>query len=914
MPLSSALFSYFNACLLADQRGSLLTNVFTTKFEQRYFFTDKELLLTEEMPWYPLPEAYGEEAVAKLELYQRERDLLYCSFFLVGQAPEIGKICAPLVLVPASVKEAEEYTLRINFTQFMLNSLLLQQAIGTEQAKKIVEGWPQGAKEEDSIKLARLFEKLAPEVDVSALYTYPKLLSEKEIKSRSRTEKGLSLMPASMLSLVAQSSRGNAVSAELQKLAKQKVFSKPLEYLFAKDAVAYEIEPRPVLNSVSVLSEAQQQALENAARQTVSQITGPPGTGKSFTLANIALSQLALGRSVLVVAKTDEAANIIHAMIESLTPRLDVALRAGRSFKTELKVKFRDLLAGINNLRAVSITLDRYAIRLRLNQLVNQLIYLKEEVREELARHERWGAAFENAERTRELLARIKAWYLFNLNEYGSRTDLWAKTQALEETSQEHKELVIELIQAEYLTGLIHMVENNRDQLAKFYAALKARKSGEQQQFLDSIDFSIALAAMPIWVVTAKDIGETLPLQANLFDLVVIDEASQMDLATSLPIIQRAKRLVVAGDPMQLRHVSFLSSADQNRFKRQYRVELPNFKLDYANTSILDVVMQSLPRQEQVVLLNEHFRSHPEIINFSNRTFYNGELHIMKNRPDSHLRFDEFEGLNFFQVEGEDVDRSNHKEAQELINTAATLITREKALPAEGSSSIGFLSPFRNQVELLGKLVVEKFSREEIKKHRIQIGTPYSFQGEEKDHMLLSMVLTDSSNATAWRYAGDSNVLNVAITRAKKSQIVFYSFAKRKAAKNYLNDYVLDEKANLAHSQKAETKNWNRESYDEFADDVARQLEALKIPVYVAQKVAGLEVDLILRNNSVLYGIGLIGYPGASGQVLTTEELERLKRAGVAVMPLPYVTWKLNRTLCLNQLYKFTGKKTRIKK
>jgi superfamily I DNA and/or RNA helicase len=72
---------------------------------------------------------------------------------------------------------------------------------------------------------------------------------------------------------------------------------------------------------------------------------------------------------------------------------------------------------------------------------------------------------------------------------------------------------------------------------------------------------------MPGWAVTSLSAKGRVPFESGLFDLVVIDEASQCDIASVLPLLFRAKRAVIIGDPQQLRHISRLTAANDQAFK-----------------------------------------------------------------------------------------------------------------------------------------------------------------------------------------------------------------------------------------------------------------------------------------------------------------------------------------------------------
>ena len=127
-----------------------------------------------------------------------------------------------------------------------------------------------------------------------------------------------------------------------------------------------------------------------------------------------------------------------------------------------------------------------------------------------------------------------------------------------------------------------------------------------------------------------------LPLDREMFDLVIVDEASQCDVASALPLLYRGKRAIVCGDPKQLRHLSFLREDRQAALASQHGLSASQrSQWNYRTHSLLDVVNGALPSQDDVVLLDEHYRSLPQIIEFSNRRFYGQALRVMTRRPDT---------------------------------------------------------------------------------------------------------------------------------------------------------------------------------------------------------------------------------------------------------------------------------------
>ncbi len=142
---------------------------------------------------------------------------------------------------------------------------------------------------------------------------------------------------------------------------------------------------------------------------------------------------------------------------------------------------------------------------------------------------------------------------------------------------------------------------------------------------------------LPCWAVTSLSARGRLPFEAGFFDLVVIDEASQCDIASALPLLFRARRAVIIGDPLQLKHVSTVAPAAGSPPAGRARAGRRTAAWAYSVNSLFDLA-RSLCRHEDIVNLRDHHRSHRDIISFSNRHFYRGGLRIATdheslNRP-----------------------------------------------------------------------------------------------------------------------------------------------------------------------------------------------------------------------------------------------------------------------------------------
>ena len=180
------------------------------------------------------------------------------------------------------------------------------------------------------------------------------------------------------------------------------------------------------------------------------------------------------------------------------------------------------------------------------------------------------------------------------------------------------------------------LMDVHRHDLSKFLRALKARSDVKQEKLFSDISLDVLFGTFPVWLVTLADVSSVLPLKAGLFDLAIIDEATQCDVASCLPVLQRARRAVIVGDPNQLRHVSFLSDQRQHAIAERNELDgTQQQRFQYRQKSVLDLLSETLPTQEHVLFLDEHFRSMPQIIAFSNREFYAGALKVMTQRPET---------------------------------------------------------------------------------------------------------------------------------------------------------------------------------------------------------------------------------------------------------------------------------------
>lgn len=265
--------------------------------------------------------------------------------------------------------------------------------------------------------------------------------------------------------------------------------------------------------------------------------------------------------------------------------------------------------------------------------------------------------------------------------------------------------------------------------------------------------------------VTSLSVKAAFPLSNEIFDMVIIDEASQCDIASVIPLILRTKQLVVIGDPMQLKHITKVKHEEESAIKKHLQLE-NSLYLKYSDQSLWDYSADRLKMasyNNQPFTLNCHYRCHPEIIGYSNTMFYERRMGIKLNICTSQMKTEiEPKGIVWVNVRGQQKGDSvniNECEAQKSIELAKALIVRYSNI------SIGIVTPFRHQAERINSLIPTHLH------NSIVADTVHKFQGDEKDIMIYSLVVTDNSSEKKIRWIDYSvpNLVNVAVTRARYS-------------------------------------------------------------------------------------------------------------------------------------------------
>lgn len=276
----------------------------------------------------------------------------------------------------------------------------------------------------------------------------------------------------------------------------------------------------------------------------------------------------------------------------------------------------------------------------------------------------------------------------------------------------------------------------------------------------------ILLQHFPLMATTNLSVQRDFSLEPGAFDLLIVDEASQCDVASVIPLLFRSRRVMVVGDPMQLQHVTSLSAATDRLLRQQFRVDSDSLqRYSYRATSMFSLANTS-PSVGRRTTLRQHHRCHPNIAEYCSDSFYKGNWIVLtEERGDR--------GLQWTQIADDSQPAPGGGAVSEAQMDAIT--TELQRLGSEGyEGTVGIVTPFRRQADLLRDRLHQSLDKSLVDRWRLLVNTADGFQGDERDTVLLSLVagpnLTSGSHGFL---AAGPNRFNVAVSRAKRLLHVF---------------------------------------------------------------------------------------------------------------------------------------------
>lgn len=387
--------------------------------------------------------------------------------------------------------------------------------------------------------------------------------------------------------------------------------------------------------------------------------------------------------------------------------------------------------------------------------------------------------------------------------------------------------------------------------------------------------------AVPVWIVAVDKVFDNFELSNNKFDVIIVDEASQLDIS-SLVLAHLCKKIIIVGDDQQVSpsNIGYKDEIIKN-LQEKYLISFgPAAATFDEKSSLYSIAKQTFP----VLMLQEHFRCVPDIIGYSNRLSYNFKVKPLRNAYGSNLH----PATIVYNANGckAEKKKTNHIEAQTIVALIKACLEKSEYK----DKTFGVISMLGNggQSEEIYKIMRDKINSQIIEKHKIVVGEAPEFQGDERDVIFLSLVDSNDKEGPMRKF-GDGvddaakKRYNVAVSRAKDQIWVVHSFDMAKDLKNDdirrdLIEYMQNPKDFVDKSNLAEEL-----SESPFEALVAKELIAKGYDIEQQTKAGGYRIDITVQKDNEKIAIECDGARYHSDKEAIVSDMERqaiLERVG----------------------------------
>ncbi|MBO0412368.1 AAA family ATPase [Enterococcus hulanensis] len=592
------------------------------------------------------------------------------------------------------------------------------------------------------------------------------------------------------------------------------------------------------------LNSSQLMAVEQTFRNQISVVQGPPGTGKTQTILTIIANAIMNNKTIAVVSPNNAATDNVFEKLEKKNLSF-IAANLGNTKKTKAFFeKVEPIPKELFEWRISEDELDNFREQLRqdlksLSQILddrNRLASLEQELRDWQQEEKYFESYIKNKiDSTSTLKTKLKRTPLIkfgtqkqmkllvdlNLNDdqqlnFGKKIkyffrygiynfDPFRSSESIQElidyVEREYYQNKIASVKKEIVEILTFLEKSNYKMLDESVGILSEKifKSFLSNKYTVGRDRAAKNQVRHDYKAFTKDFPVTLSTcdaitmniqKGEKFDIVVIDEASMGSLVPSIFPLSVAKNIVIVGDNKQLPNII------TNKEEKQKNIVPPQDEAyDYFKHSILSSMEAVFDEELPSVLLKEHYRCHPMIINFCNQEFYNGELIVLSdfNKNEKALVLVETSDGNHMKF---DYDKKifNQREIDSVLSEEFS-----KACPIiHDMKTTGIVTPFRRQADK-SLAAIEKQQKKYV------ADTVHKFQGRECEAIIFSTVLDNKGSKRNYNFVEDEKLINVAVSRAERLFVLNSSvreFSKRNGSIaslirhiKYNSDYSLEHKS-----------------------------------------------------------------------------------------------------------------------
>ncbi|NEU04042.1 AAA family ATPase [Clostridium senegalense] len=343
---------------------------------------------------------------------------------------------------------------------------------------------------------------------------------------------------------------------------------------------------------------------------------------------------------------------------------------------------------------------------------------------------------------------------------------------------------------------------------------------------------------IPVWIMPINRVIENLQVNENLFDVIIVDESSQSDI-TALTTLMRAERAVIVGDEKQISPEAIGKDAETvEKLIETYLKDIPDSQWFDLKTSLYTTALRVFPNR---LVLKEHFRSVEDIIGFSNSISYSNEIIPLRCSKNDNPLKEPLKATKIDEAFRDEKKSINLKEAYAIVDKIEECLSDK----TYENMTIGVISLLGDtQAEVIENLLVERIGMEEMVKRNIVCGDAYSFQGDERDVIFLTLVIANNVKYNTLAKESDIRRFNVAASRARNQMWLFHSVdledLNPKCIRYKLLDYCMNYK-------KHNNDNYsNNIVLSDFEEDVLKKLEKNNFKVTPKVKVGKYDIDFMV--------------------------------------------------------------------
>ncbi len=531
---------------------------------------------------------------------------------------------------------------------------------------------------------------------------------------------------------------------------------------------------------------SQQAAVKNAFSNNISVIEGPPGTGKTQTILNIIVNAIIKGKKVAVLSNNNSATDNVFEKLDknelgSICAKLGKKDNKTAFLNNQLKLKSypnswnlneSDIHKIIDNLSSMNDDIEFYLSK------KNEIAQMKQEL-DELKLEEKYFIESIDIQKLKNINlpnfdSKKLHEFLLYLNKQNNKKDYFKmsvqffsqiKFKFFKHDLYKNKiNEILDCIEFTYYKNRIEELENN----------ISTQEGQIKTQNLESLFNLYTEQSMKIFkhfvykyynnkkiydkrsVKKTEELIKDYPVILSttysllncidrnfIFDYMIIDESSQVDLVSSFPALTMTKNIIIVGDSKQLPNI--IKTEKMHEFNNIFEKYNLDEKYNYTKNSLLELT-KKVENLVKPVILREHYRCHPKIINFCNKKFYDNKLIILSKSNNT-------EPIKQYKsVKGNHARKNNKSQ----FNDRQAQIIKDEVIPEQNidiyNDSVGIITPYKEQKEYLKSI---------FNCNNLAIDTVHGFQGREKDIIIFSTVADKIT-----KFLDDPNSINVAVSRA----------------------------------------------------------------------------------------------------------------------------------------------------